>query len=230
MSVKIHNFVGCAAIAALVLGGVAARAASVNFDFEDGTDQGFGLKFSNDASASFPIVSVAGSKRMAIARTGAFQEADHGDGSDPFLAAANAAAANPSGYVISYDWYIDTSAGNQGNFLQLGTYFNSGSGAYTQDFPNAGKDVELNGTQLASGAVFSGNVTETLTTKYGALAAGFTTPVQTFMRLGLIMNGDGAATVYFDNISIHPIPEPASMALAGLMIPALGFVARRRNK
>jgi hypothetical protein len=209
---------------------VPATAQSVTFDFEDLTDQGFGQKFSNDESATFPIVNIGGSNRMEVLRDGDFQEADHSSGSDPYLAAFNAAVANPSGYLISYDWYVDTSLspGNYGNFLQLGTYINAGQGSfpYVQDFPGSGKDVELNGTQLASGEVFSGTVSETLTAKYGALHADFVgAPSQ---RLGLIVNGDGAdAKVYFDNVSIQPVPEPAALALLGLAAPAM-LLRRRR--
>lgn len=220
---------GLAAMAALFCWGVSASAQSVVFDFEDGTDQGFGNKFSNDASASFPIVNIGGSQRMEVLRNGDFQEADHGTGSNPALAALNAAAANPSGYLISYDWYVDTSLspGNYGTFLQIGTYFNSGAGGYVQDFP-AIKDVELNGTQLASGQVFSGTVSETVTAKYGVLPATFL--AQTFMRLGFIMNGDGAAaTVYFDNVRVNPlVPEPASLAMLALALPALVGMRRRK--
>jgi hypothetical protein len=220
-----------AVISALLLGAASSHGQSVTLDFQDGTDQGFGLKFSNDASTNFPIVNIGSSLRMGVLRTGAFQEADIGTGANPFLAAANAAALNPSGYVISYDWYVDTSLspGNYGNFLQIGTYFNSGSGAYVQDFPGTGKDVELNGVQLASGGVFSGTVTETLTAKYGALPAGFLG--QTFMRLGFILNGDGsAATVFFDNVSITPVPEPTSLSLLGLAAPAFWMIRRRSTR
>ena len=44
------------------------------------------------------------------------------------------------GYEISYDWYVDTSAygANAGTFMQIGTYVNTGSGYYAQDFPGAG--------------------------------------------------------------------------------------------
>lgn len=219
-----------AAIAVLLWCGAVASAATVTFDFEDGTDQGFGNKFSDDASASFPIVNIGGSQRLEVLRNGDFQEADRGSSADAGFIALDAAANNPSGYLISYDWYVDTSLspGNYGSFLQLGTYFNAGGGAYTQDFPGSGKDVELNSTQLASGNVFSGSVSETLTQKYGALGAGFLG--QTFLRLGLIINGDGAnAKVYFDNIRVQPIPEPVSLVLLTPALPAL-FAWRRRNK
>jgi len=201
---------------------------SITFDFENGTDQGFGTGFGDDASKAFPIVNIGGSLRMGVT-TGSFQAAGHGGVGGSFLDAMNAAAANPSGYNISYDWYVDTSLspGNYGNFLQLGTYINSGSGAYSQDWPDTGKDVELDGVQLASGGIFSGTVTETLTQKYGALNPGHVG--QTFQRFGLIVNGDGAATtVYFDNITITPVPEPSVLALGALA--AVGAALLRRRK
>src|SRR6059058_3274197 len=92
-----------AAAAMLVLGAIQAQSQSVIFNFQDGTDQGFGAGFGDDASKSFPIVNIGGSLRMGVLRTGAFQEAARqNQGSDAFLAAMNAATASPSGYVISY--------------------------------------------------------------------------------------------------------------------------------
>ncbi len=149
---------------------------------------------------------------------------------NPYLAAVNQAVANPGISTISYDWYINTAGFTGATYLQLGTYLNAGQGSfpYVQDFPGSGKDVEVDGVSLASGGVFSGTVTETIATKYGALNADFlNAPGQ---RFGLIMNGDGTGVkVYFDNITIVGVPEPATLALLGLVVPSLLLARRRRS-
>jgi hypothetical protein len=230
LGVQMKRLLSSAAMVALLLCSAPAWGQSIVWNFEDGTDQGFGTGFGNDASASFPIVNIGGSNRMEVLDTASFQQAGR-EVSDPAgLLVLNAATTAPSLYTISYDWYVDTSLspGNYGTFMQLGTYLNSGDGGYVQDFPGAGKDVELNGAQLASGLVFSGTVAETVTAKYGVLPATFL--AQTFLRPGLIINGDGTqAKVYFDNITIAPVvPEPATLALAALAIPAIGLMRRRK--
>jgi hypothetical protein len=205
-----------------------AAAQMVSYDFQSGTDQGFGAKFSNDASANFPIVNIGGSNRMEL-MLGGFQVADvsTGNPSDPLYQTLQAASTNEANTIVSYDYYIDTSLspGNYGNFLQLGTYYNEGSGAYAQDFPGSGKELELNGSQLASGQLFSGTVSFTLASKGIDIPTG-----ETFYRFGLIMNGDGSQTkVYFDNIKIQVVPEPASLAMAGLGLVAMAAGVRRRR-
>ncbi len=204
---------------------VPVSAQSHTFTFEDGTDQGWGNGFGNDASATFAINTIGGSQRMALPQSSAFQEAGRevSNPAETFFQAMLAASGNEAGYELSYDWYVDTTLtpGANGNFLQLATYVNSGSGYYAQDFPATGKDVELNGTQLGSGQVFSGTVTETFAAKGFNIPAG-----ETFFRIGFIANGDGTPVIHLDNISVRPIvPEPASLAAIAMG----GLLLRRRR-
>ena len=215
-------------VAVILLGVGRASAQSVTYAFEDGTDQGWGDKFADDASKTFPIVNIGGSNRMHVLRDGGFQEAERsvGNPADPLYQALLAASANEAGYEISYDYYINTAefTGGAGTYLQGGTYVNTGSGYFKQNFPDTGKEIELNSVQLASGQVFSGTVTQTLAAKTFEIPAG-----ETFFRLGLILNGDGPnQAVYYDNISVRPVPEPAALALLGAALPVLTMRRRRR--
>jgi hypothetical protein len=219
-----------AVAAAFSLGGNLASAQTVVFDFEDLTDQGWGSGFgANDASANHAIVNIGGSNRMQL-NLGGFQVGSINSSANPYLAAINTALANPGISTISYDWYVDTTGFVGANFLQGGTYINAGQGAfpYEQDFP-AVKDFELGGVDLASGGVFQGTVTETVSAKWPLASPDFQNAPS--MRFGLILNGDTNAQnvkVYFDNITIIGVPEPASLAILGLAIPALVGMRRRR--
>src|SRR4051794_38788378 len=156
------------AAATLWLSSSQASAQSVTYNFEDGTDQGFGAGFGNDASKTFNIVNIGGSNRMEVP-LGGFQVAgrETGNPADPQFIIMNLGSIDESLVTLSYDWYVDPtlSPGNYGTFLQLGTYVNTGSGYYAQNFPGAGKEVELNGAQLSGQQPLSGTVSQTLAAK-----------------------------------------------------------------
>ncbi len=137
-----------------------------------------------------------------------------------------AAFANPAGYELTYNWYVDTSqAISAGTYLQLGSYANAGSGYYGQTGTPSAYEPQLNGTQLASGGVFFGSVTVPFTA-YGTDPNG----PETYARLGFILNGDGTGvTVDYTDISISPVPEPVTLALGGMGLLGGLLVLRRRN-
>lgn len=229
----------CAAvISVLALGAASASAAVGTLNFEDGTDQGFGTGFGNDASKAFAVVNIGGSNRLAVPNTSAFQEAgrETSNPAEPFYQALLAASAAEAVYNLSYDYYIDTSllpagteagpnAGTNGKFLQIATYFNTGSGYYAQDGNN---DVNLDLAALSSGQVIKGTITETFSLKgFDAPPNGTNLTPENFFRPGFIVNGDGDVTVYFDNITVAPVPEPTTLVALGAA-GAAGMIRRRR--
>jgi hypothetical protein len=215
-----------AAIGCLLLLVSSARSQSVLYNFSDGTSDGWAQSgFGSSPPAT--VVSIGGQNYINIP-LGGFQVANVSSGTptDALFTALVAAAANPSGYDISYDWQVDTSTWVGATFFQVGTFVNSGSGAYAQDFPATGKEVELNGVQTASGQIFSGHV------DVNFAAAGLTYPAtDNFYRLGLIENGNGTGvSANFTNISVHPVgvPEPGSLGLLCLALPVVGLRRWRR--
>jgi hypothetical protein len=214
---------GLATAFTLLIGSVQAYSQSVTFDFESNGSQGW----SNSGFGTSPsalVINILGNNEMLLP-LGGFQVGNVGHGADgsDFYNAMSAAAADPAGYNLSYDYFIDTSGFSGTTFFQLGSFVNTGSGFYAQDF-GATKEVELNGAQCASGNAFMGHVSVNFA------AVGFVMPAgQTFFRLGLIENGNGTgAAAFFDNITISPVPEPASLALLGLGAAGL-IMIRRKN-
>jgi hypothetical protein len=210
------------AIASLVFLVSQAPAQTVLYNFADGQADGWIQGgFSNTPPAT--VVPIAGQNYINIP-LGGFQVANvQGNGTSALGLALIAAANDPANYFLSYDWYVDTSTWTGATFFQIGTFVNTGSGAYVQDFPATGKEVELGQAQTSSGQVFQGHV------DVNFAAAGLTYPNnETFYRLGLIENGNGTGvTANFTNISVHPVPEPGSLALLGLVVPAVGILRRR---
>ena len=220
-----------AGIVILLVASSRATAQSATFTFSDGMSDGWAnAGFSGTPAA---VVANFGGTNYIQLPLGGFQVGNVGTGntSDPLFMAMQAAALNPAGYNLSYDYRIDTSVFSGAGFLQLGSFVNTGSSYYAQDFPASGKEVELNGTQLASGLVFTGHVSVNFA------AVGFampTSPLDTFYRIGLIENGNGTGvSVGFTNISVAPVavPEPASLlllAMGGIGFGALAIRRRRR--
>ena len=218
-----------AAVALLGLGAIQAQAQSVTFNFSDGTSDGW----ANSGFGSSPLAAVqniGGNNYLSIP-LGGFQVANVASGDagnlPTFTATMAAAAANPAGYDISYNYYVNTAGFTGSTFMQLGLYVNSGSGAYFQDYgsPN---EVQLSGTQIATGGIFQGQVTINMA------AIGFDLPAtDTIFRLGLIENSNGTGvSADFTDISVSPVvavPEPASFGLCGLILAGGTALLRRRK-
>ncbi|MGA2684771.1 MAG: PEP-CTERM sorting domain-containing protein [Verrucomicrobiota bacterium] len=226
------QFIFSTMAAALVLGVIQAQGQSVTFNFSDNTSDGW-VNGGFTTSPASTVVTIGGNNYISEA-LGGYQVANVNSGTvsgapaSTFNSAFLAALENPAGYDLTYDYYIDTSTYTTvGTYLQLASYVNTGSGFYGSTGTPSSYEPSLNGTQTASGAVFSGAVTVPFTA-YGTDA---TAPTETYFRLGLILNGDGAGVkVDYTDISISPVgvPEPSALALAGLGAMGGLMLFRRR--
>ena len=209
-----------------LLAGASQAHSQIFYDFSDGTPDGWAN--SGFGATPAPAIQNIGGVHYMNLPLGGFQvgNVSSSDAANPavFNAVMAAAAANPAGYNISYNYYIDTSAFVGTTFLQVGTFVNSGSGFYAQDYgsPN---ELQLSGAQTGSGQIFQGTVSVNMA------AVGFDIPAaDTFFRLGMIENANGTGvSVDITDISVSPVPEPATMSLLGLAVPALWMMRRRRS-
>ncbi|HTR42498.1 MAG TPA: PEP-CTERM sorting domain-containing protein [Pseudomonadales bacterium] len=224
------NLTLVATVALLSLAAIETQAQSVTFDFAGGSNQGWSA---GGFSGTTPLtVSTINSANYIFAPVGGFQVANVASGytGTPagFNAAMQAALINPSAYTLSYNWSVNTANITGASYLQLGFFLNSGSGYYQQSYGSPNQ-VQLNGTQLTSGQTISGSVSINLATAFPTFDSG--AGAETFWRLGIIANGDGTGNGgYFNDISLTPtaVPEPTTLALAGLGGISMLFL-RRRN-
>jgi hypothetical protein len=210
-----------AAVALLGLGAIQAQAQAITYNFADDTSDGWANSGFNPA----PLATVAtiGTQNYIYLPIGGFQVGNVAAGSGALFNAMAAAAADPAGYQISYNYYINTATFSpSATYLQVGTFWNQGDGYYAQDYgtPN---ELQLSGAQIASGDIFTGTVTINVGAIYSPVAG------DTFYRLGLVENSNGTGGVYFTDISVSPVPEPASLALFGLGLAAGTAFLRRRK-
>jgi hypothetical protein len=223
---------GTAAVA-LTFGALQVSGQSVTFTFADNTPDGWTESgFGTSPAAS--IVNIGGQNYISIlmASPSAYQSGSvysgtvSGAPAASFTAAMAAAFANPAGYELTYNYYVDTSSPiSAGTYLQLGSYANAGSGFYGQTGTPSAYEPQFNGLQLASGNAFFGSVTVPFTA-YGTDPNG----PETYARLGFILNGNGVGvTVDYTDISISPVPEPVSLALGGMGLLGGLLALRRRN-
>ncbi|MEI9864726.1 MAG: PEP-CTERM sorting domain-containing protein [Limisphaerales bacterium] len=216
---------------ALVICAIHAQGQSVNFNFSGGTPDGWTVGgFANTPAAT--VLNIGGQNYVNIA-LGGYQVANVNSGTvsgapaSSFNSTLLAALQNPANYQVTYNYYINTSTfTTPGTYLQLSSFVNAGSGFYGSPGTPSAYEPQLDGAQLASGNVFSGSVTIPFT----AFGTDANAPTETYFRLGLILNGDGTGvTVNYSNIGISPVPEPSTLALAGLGLAGGSLLMLRRR-
>jgi hypothetical protein len=216
---------GMAAAAVLGLGALQAQAQSITYNFSDGLNDGwFNGGFSDTTAATIQNI---GGQNYVFFALGGFQVGNVSGGS-ALNAAMGAAWANPSGYVLSYNYSVNTANITGATYMQLGVFANPGSGYYTQDYGgNDALEPQFNGTQMSSGGILTGTVTVPFT----VFDPAGDTATETSFRLGIVENSNGTGGgADFTDISITPVaaPEPASLAIAGL--GGLSLLVLRRRK
>jgi hypothetical protein len=219
-----------AALGLIGLAAIQAQGQSVTFNFSDSTADGW-VNGGFSSSPASTVVPILGNNYISEP-IGGYQVANVNSGTvsgapaSSFNSAMLAALENPAGYELTYSYYIDTSTfATPGTYLQLSSYVNTGLGFYNSTGTPSPYEPALNGTQVASGSVFSG----TVTIPFSAFGTDANAATETYFRLGLIINGNGSGfNVDYTDISVSPVPEPSTLALAGLGAMGCLLMFRRR--
>jgi len=230
---KMQGLLGVAALAvASLLPAARSGAASIG-TFETGLEgwgpSGFSSKPITVTQSN--VVASEGSNSLAVKQTGdgfswnTKREGNTTTPSDPFYVAWNSIADVPESQVqIEMDViYHHADIPDNATFMNMSMYLNN---------PNGFRQVD--NLALDDGAHIAGNIDQTIHLIVPLTAfSGFGDKVPAnanFYQLGWSMNGNwgaGDATVYYDNIQINVVPEPASAAL--LALGALPLLRRRRK-
>ncbi len=169
---------------------------------------------------------------MAVTQTGGGfswntkREGNASNVTDPFYQAWNVASTLPESQVfVEFDViYRTADIPDTGNFMNVLVYMNNDNG-----FRQIPADVALlDQPHIANNIDQTFHVTIPIS-QFGGLGDRIPTNGN-FYQLGWSMNGDwgdGDATVYFDNVKISVVPEPASVGALGLA--GLTALARRRR-
>jgi hypothetical protein len=160
-----------------------------------------------------------GTQSLAVTQTGggfSWNAKRDNAGNDAFYAAMNGASTNESLWTLELDvTYRDVDIPN-GSFLNLSLWINSDN-----QFKNV-HSLALTNTQEDRQVHLAIPLPD-----FGADALATNS---SFYQMGIGMNGDwgpGNATVYFDNVQLTVIPEPA---IGGLGLLALGAALIRRRR
>jgi len=137
-------------------------------------------------------------------------------------------------YTIRFDPSLIVTPGAQPGFVGVNTFFQTGDveGNFVQNYniPILGSaDFPLSGERTFDVSLPIEPWTGTAVPANGTGDAWFN-PDGGWFKVGFGLNFDNASSVgfYLEDVSVNPVPEPSSLAAAGLTAAALGGLACRR--
>jgi hypothetical protein len=158
----------------------------------------------------------------------------HGDGgfTNGIYAIYSGAVTATGLYTVSADMLVNDTATSDMTAYQIGVIVN---GAHRGPNPSSIASASIFGSysQTLTADVLDATAVETVTTSIFSANAGDSLLI--VFSTDVTSGYDGAAgfwngaTVDIDNLTLNTIPEPATFALAGFGLVAIGVAARRRT-